>query len=133
MMAITGWQLITIGLEMDDIMGCIYGSVGTFLARVFAAAPAAEFDVLAVDDVEKFLDDSYFLVDQLVIAIFVLLLMLMLLFCLLCVCVRVQQKWKKGFSQNLQLLSVYIDLYSSIFIYLSIYKLIWKELMLAGN
>ena len=132
-MAITGWQLITIGLEMDDIMGCIYGSVGTFLARVFAAAPAAEFDVLAVDDVEKFLDDSYFLVDQLVIAIFVLLLMLMLLFCLLCVCVRVQQKWKKGFSQNLQLLSVYIDLYSSIFIYLSIYKLIWKELMLAGN
>ena len=89
MMAITGWQLITIGLEMDDIMGCIYGSVGTFLARVFAAAPAAEFDVLAVDDVEKFLDDSYFLVDQLVIAIFVLLLMLMLLFCLLCVCVCV--------------------------------------------
>ena len=49
-----------------------YGTVGALLARVFAAAAPAEFDVLAVDDVEKFFDDGHFFVDQLVITHFIL-------------------------------------------------------------
>ena len=39
---------------------------------MFAAASASEFDVFAIDNIEELFDDSYFLVDQLVIAIFVL-------------------------------------------------------------
>ena len=49
-----------------------YGTVGALLSGVFARGPAAEFDVLAVDDVEELFDDGHFLVHRSLLACVVL-------------------------------------------------------------